>query len=127
MRRENLIQRIQHMGDAQVLDFADMGGKIFPEIAQHFAPVNFPVGDAVELLFEICGEVIFYIFAEEGLEESGDHAALVLGNEPFLVEAHIAPVADRREHRHIGRWPADPKLFQFLDDGSFRDSAAAAR
>ena len=62
MRRENFIQRIQHMGDAQVLDLADMGGKILPEITQHFAPVNFAVGDAVELLFEICGEAIFHIF-----------------------------------------------------------------
>ena len=61
VRRENFIQRIQHMGNAQVLDLAHMGGKIFPEIAQHFAPVDFAVGNAVELLFEICREAILHI------------------------------------------------------------------
>jgi hypothetical protein len=39
-RRQRLVQRIQHVGDAQFLGVFDLGEEILPEIAQHLLPVR---------------------------------------------------------------------------------------
>ncbi len=90
MRRQHLVERVDHLGDAQVLDLVDRADEIAPEVAQHVAPGDLVVGDAVELLLEIGGEIVFDISGEEAFEERDDDAAAVLGNEPLLVDAaHI--------------------------------------
>ena len=124
---QNIVQRIKYMGDAEILDLAERLGEVAPEFAQHLLPVDLAIRNAVELLFQIGGEIIFDIMAEETFKKGGDHAALVFGDEAFLVEPHIGAVAQGREDRHIGRGPADAQLFQLLDDARLRNSAAAAR
>src|SRR5713101_5792975 len=57
-RPQHLVERIDHLGDAQILELADGGGEIAPEVAQQIAPGDLVVGDAVELLFEIGGEAV---------------------------------------------------------------------
>ena len=120
VRRQDLVQRIEHIGDAQFLDVFEGGREVLPEVAQHVLPVDLAGRDLVELLLEIGGEVIFHIAAEEAFEEGGDDAALVLGDEALLVEPHIAAVAQRLEDRDIGRGPADAEFFQLLDERGFR-------
>ena len=68
---EHLVERVEHLRDAQVLDVADRGDEVAPEVAQQLAPGDLVVGDAVELLFETGGEVVFDVAGEEALQERG--------------------------------------------------------
>ena len=120
VRRQHLVERVDDLGDAQLLDVADRGGELAPEIAQQVAPGDLVVGDAVELLLEAGGEVVFDIAGEEAFQERGQHAALVLGNEALLVDAHIAAVLEHLQDRGIGRGPADAELLHALDQRRFR-------
>ena len=52
--------------------------KSFQKSRSSCLPVDLAVGDEVELLLEIGGEVVFDIFREEGFEEGRDQPALVL-------------------------------------------------
>ena len=84
MRRQHLVERVEHLRDAQVLDLADRAGEVAPEVAQHVLPGELVVGDLVELLFQVGGEVVFDVAGEEALQERGHQAALVLGTSRFL-------------------------------------------
>ena len=117
---EHLVERIDHLRDAQFLDVADGGGELAPEVAQQLAPGDLVVGDAVELLLEIGGEIVFDVAGEEAFEERREHAALVLGNEALLVDAHIAAVLEHLQDRGVGRGPADAELLHALDQRGFR-------
>ncbi len=61
VRAEHLVERIEHLGDAQVLDVVDRADEAAPEVLQHLLPADLVVGDAVELLFEVGGEVVLDI------------------------------------------------------------------
>ncbi len=91
-----------------------------PEVAQQVAPGELVVGDAVELLLEPGGEVVFDIAGEEALQERGEHAALVLRHQPLLVDAHVAAILEHLQDRRIGRGPADAELLHALDQRGFR-------
>src|SRR5262245_21073658 len=69
MRGEHFIERIDDLGDAQLLDVADRVGELLPEVAQQIAPGEFVVGDAVELLFEVGRETVFDVAREEAFQE----------------------------------------------------------
>ena len=86
---------------------------------QHRLPVDLAVGDLVELLFELGGEVVADVFGEEGFEERGDEAALVLGDQPLLLDPHIVAVAQHGERRGVGRGSADAELLHPLDQRRF--------
>src|SRR5579863_5461255 len=117
MRTQQLVEAVEDLRGAEVLRAADGGGKIAPEIAQHLLPIDLAVGDFIELLLEIGGEVIADVAGEEGFEEGGDEAPLVLRNEPLLLDAHIVAVAEDRHGRGIGRRSADAELLHALDQG----------
>ena len=115
MLAEDLIERFQHLGDAQILDLVDGAGEVAPELAEHVLPADLVVGDAVELLLEVGGEVVLNVAGEETLEESRNQTALVLGDQPALVDADIVAVDERLQRRRIGRRPADAEFFHLLD------------
>ncbi len=104
---ENNVQRVEHFGDAQILDLTEGRGEVAPEIAQDLAPVDLAIRDAVELLLEIGREVIFDITAEEGFKEGRDDAALVLGDQTLLFQPDIAAIAQHGEDGGIGRGAPD--------------------
>ena len=120
VRTQGVVQGVQHVGDAQLGDFADGGVEVLPELPQQHLPVQFPGRDQVELLLQGGGEVVLHITAEELLEEGGDQPALVLGHEPVLVHLHIVAVAQHGQHRGVGRGPADAELLHLLDQAGFR-------
>ncbi len=51
-RRQRLVQRVEHVGDAQFLGVLDLGEEILPEIAKHVLPVQFAGRNPVELFFQ---------------------------------------------------------------------------
>ena len=106
--------------DAQVLDLVHRGGETLPELAQHVVPFQLVVGDVVELLFEIGGEIIFDVAGEKALQERHHDAAAVLRHEPLLLDAHIAAVLQHLQDRGIGGRPADAEFLHALDQRGFR-------
>ena len=119
MRPEHVVERIEHLGDAQILDLVDRADEVAPEILQHLLPVDLVVGDAVELFFQRGGEIIFDIALEEVFQEGDHDAALVLAMQALLLEPHIAAVLQHLQDRGIGGGPADAEFFHALDQGGF--------
>ena len=120
MRPQHLVERVDDLGDAQLLDVAHGGGELTPEIPQQVAPSHLVVGDAVELLLEAGGEIVFHVAGEEAFEERGQHPPLVLGHQPLLLDAHVAAVLEYLQDRGVGRGPADAELLHALDQRGFR-------
>ena len=115
MRPQHVVERIQHLGDAQILDVVDGADEVDPEILQHLLPGNLVVGDAVELLLEVGGEVVFDVAREEILQERDHDAALVLAVQALLLEPDIAAVLQHLQDRSIGRGTADAEFLHPLD------------
>ena len=122
VRPQHVVERIQHLGNAQVLDVVDRADEAGPEILQHLLPGNLVVGDAVELLFQIGGEVILDIAREEVFEEGDHDAALVLAMQALLVELDVAAVLQHLQDRGVGRGTADAELFHALDQRRLREA-----
>jgi hypothetical protein len=120
VRPEQIVERIEHGGDPQILDLVDRRDEVAPEVAQHRLPLDLAGRNPVELLFQIGGEIVFDIAPEEGFEECGHQPALVLGHQPLLVDAHIAALAQHHQDGGVGRGPADAEFFQLLDQRGFR-------
>ena len=116
VRPEQLVEAVEHLARAQVLGAAERAGKIDPEVAQQVLPVDLAVGDPVELLLEVGGEVVADIFGEERFEKRCHEPALVLRDQPLLLDAHVIALAQHRERRGIGRGAADAELFHALDE-----------
>ena len=53
VRPENLIECVEHFGDAQVSGLADGGIELLPELLEHLFPIEVTGGDPVELLLSI--------------------------------------------------------------------------
>ncbi len=115
MRPQKLVQAVEHLPCAQVLDVADGAGEIVPEVAQQRLPVDLAVRHLVELLLEIGGEIVADIFGEERLEEGGHDPAFVLGIEPLLLQPNVVAILEHRDGRGVGRGTADAKLLHPLD------------
>ena len=111
----NSSSAFEHLADAQVLDLVDRADEVAPEVAQHLAPGDLVVGDAVERLFQSGREVVFDVAGEEAFQERDDQAALVLRDEPLLVDADIAAVLQHLQDRRVGGRPADAELLHALD------------
>ncbi len=112
MRTEEFVEAVEHLARAQVLDLAERGGELAPEVAEQILPVDLAVGDPVEPLLQVGGEVVFDITAEERLEERRHQPSLVLrARAASSPAAHIrgraAPRASRRRSR-AGRCRAPP-------------------
>src|SRR5208282_570008 len=116
VRPEELVEAVEHLARAQVLDVADGAVKVVPEVAQKLLPVDLAVRDLVELLLEVGGEVVADVFGEEGLEESRHQPALVLRDEPLLLEPHVVAFAQDGDGRGVGRGAADAELFHPFDE-----------
>ncbi len=115
VRAQHVVERIEDLRHPQVLDLVDGADEVAPEILQHLLPGDFVVGDAVELIFQRRGEIIFDITREEVLQERDHDAALVFGMQPLLVEPDIAAVFEHLQDRGVGRGPADAEFFHALD------------
>ncbi|HET6220760.1 MAG TPA: hypothetical protein VFE11_01290, partial [Dongiaceae bacterium] len=103
MRPQHVVERVQHLGDAQILDVVDRADEADPEILQHLLPGNLVVRDAVELLFQRGGEVVLHRAREEVLQERDHDAALVLAMQPLLFQLDVAAVLQDLQDRGVGR------------------------
>src|SRR5216684_2028297 len=85
MRAEICVERLQHLGDRQILGAGHLGG-----------------------------EGVLDIALEEALEEGGHDAAAILGDEALLVDPHIFSVLQHLDDRGIGGRAADAELLELL-------------
>src|SRR5882672_7549415 len=115
VRPKHVIERIQHLGNAEILDLVDGADEIDPEIPQNLLPGNLVVGDAIELLFQCCGEIILDVAGEKVFQERDHDAAFVLAMQTFLLEPDIAAVLEHLQDRGIGRGTADAEFLHALD------------
>ena len=111
VRSQHVVERVQHLRHPEILDLVDGADETGPEILQHLLPGNLVVGDAVELFFERCGEIILDITREEILQERDHDAALVLAMQALLLELDVAAVPQHLQDRGIGRGAADAEFF----------------
>src|SRR6185437_9469556 len=102
--------------EPRILGAGHGGGEIAPEILEHLLPGDMAVGDLVELVLEIGGEIVFDIALEEARQERGHEPAAVLRDETLLVEPHIVAVLQDLNDRGVGGRPADAELFELLDE-----------
>ena len=110
-----LVERVDHVGDRQILGLGDGARESLPEIAQHRLPLELAAGDVVELGFELGGEVVFDVALEEPGQEGGDDAAAILRDEPLALQSYVVAVLQHRQDRGVGRRPADAELLEPLD------------
>ena len=116
MRSEQIVQRIENLGDPQITDVVYGGNELAPEVAKHVLPFDLAGGDEVELLLEIGGEVVLDIAAEETLEKGRDQAPLVLRHQALLIHPDIFALAEHVKRGGIGRGPADAELLHLFDE-----------
>src|ERR1700733_2234648 len=116
MRPENLVETVENLCRPQVLGAGERRREIRPEVAQHLFPIDFVIGNAVKLFFEIGGEVIADVARKKAFEKGDDKAAFVFRDEPLLVDADIVAVAQDGERRSISRGPAYAEFFHPLDE-----------
>src|SRR5690348_2029585 len=119
MTAKLFVERVNDLGDIEVLGAGDGGRKICPEIRQNLLPIDAAAGNVVELVLEVGGEIVLDVALEEFHQERGDEAATVLWDQPLLVELHILAVLQHLHGRGIGRRPADTELFELLDQARF--------
>src|ERR1700722_3082753 len=112
---QKLVQAVEHLARAEILDVADGAGEIVPEVAQERLPIDLAVRDLVELLFQIGGEIVTDVFGEERFEEGRDNPALVLRKQALLLDPHVVAILEHRDGRGVGRRAADAELLHPLD------------
>ena len=78
------VERVDDLGDAQVLGFVDRGVEGVPELLQHRLPLGPAAGDLVELGLQVGGEAILHVALKEAGQEGGDQAAPVFRQEAAL-------------------------------------------
>ncbi len=69
VRAQKLVERFQHVADAQILDLLDGAHEVPPEVAQDVLPLELAVGDEVELLLQVRREVVLHVALEEAFQE----------------------------------------------------------
>jgi hypothetical protein len=75
---ERLVQRVQHLGDAQLADLATAAWKSRQKSRSSSFHARSPARHLVQPLLQRRGEVVLDVAGEELLEEGGDQPALVL-------------------------------------------------
>jgi len=88
---EHVVEDVDHLGDAQVLDLCRTAAvKVAPEVAQKVAPRDLVVGDAIELLLQVGGEIEIDVARRRSFRgTTPTMAAAVLRHQPALVDADI--------------------------------------
>ena len=117
-----LVQRIDDVGDAQLLRLLDGLVEGLPEAQQHLLVAAVSGGDAVEILLQAGGEVVLHVAAEEGGQKGRDDAAAILRQEAFLLQPDVVAVLQNLQDRGVGRGAADAQLFHSLDQARLAEA-----
>ncbi len=115
MRRQHLVDLVQHFRDAQVRRLCQMGGEVAPEAGQHVLPVTMARAHVVKLVLELGGEIVAHVLAEIVGQEGGHQPPLVLRDKAVLVLPYVAAILDRGHDRGIGGGAADTEFLHLLD------------
>ena len=90
------------VGYLEVRRFADRFAERRPEIAENRFPFHIAGRDAVELFFEIGGEVVFDVLLEEVYEEGRDNTPAAFRYEAAVVELHVFAVLQHLQDGGVG-------------------------
>ena len=115
MRSQHVIDLLKHFGDRQIHRLGNCHREIRPETIQHVFVIAISGRDIVELFFQIRGELIAHIFAEEITQEDRDQPAFILGDQTVFLFADVVAILNCRHNRRIGRRPPDAQLFHPFD------------
>ncbi len=115
MRSQVRIERIDNIGNLERAGFLHLLVEGPPEIPEHGLPVGIAGGDAIERIFQVCGEIVLDVAREIALEKCGDDTAAMLRNEALAFQPDVIPVLKDRDDRGIGRRASDPQLLKPLD------------
>ena len=107
-------------GNAGVAFFRHLLAEVLPEIFQHRLPLDFAIGNVVELVFQIGGEVVVDPVGEMLGEEFVHYPAHVGGCEALLVEQHILAGQQGLNNAGISRGSAYTVFFKRLHQARFR-------
>ena len=122
VRPEHIVEHVEHFGNANILDVIDHADEVVPEILQDLLPRHFVVRDAIELLLEIGGEVVFDIAREEVFQKRDDDATLVFAVEPLLFQFDVTAILEHLQDRGVGGGSADAEFLHALDQRRFREA-----
>jgi hypothetical protein len=92
-----------------------LGLEVAPERREHRFHWARPPETVVELVLHLGGEVVADVALEEALEERGQQAARILGEEAVLLGADVVAVLEHLDRRGVSRRPADAELLEPLD------------
>ena len=115
LRCQRVVELVEHLGNPQLRRLANRRREIAPEAGQEIFVITSARADVIQLPFEVRGEFIANIGAEEIQQEDGDNPAFILWNQAVLVFADIFAILNRRHDRRIGGRPANAQFFHFLD------------
>ena len=119
MRAEFLIERVDDVGNLEILGLGDGGGEIGPERPHHRTPIGIAARDVVELFLKPGGEAGIDVFLEKTHQEGGDQTTAVFRDKAALVDFDVVAVLQHRDDRGIGGRPADAEFFHLLDQRGF--------
>jgi hypothetical protein len=92
------------------------------ELLEHLDLPELALGDVVELLLHVRGEVGVDDVREVLDQLVGHDVAHVFGSEPPILQPHVPAVLDRGDDRRVGGRPADPELLELLHERRLRVS-----
>jgi hypothetical protein len=81
---EQLVERVEHLGDAQVLDLVVCRVKVVPEVAQHVLPLELRRRRSGRAAPRAGGEAVLDVALEEALEEGRHQPAAILRDQRRL-------------------------------------------
>src|SRR5690606_12974693 len=120
LRREQVIRQelVEHFGDFRGLALHDLVAlrlEVAPELLEHVLPGGTPARNVVEFLLHLGGEVVGDVAREEALEERGQQAAGILGEEAVLLHPDVFAITQRLDGRRVSRGTPNAEFFEPLD------------
>src|SRR5918992_982085 len=101
-----------------LLGLLDLALEGTEELVENLDPPDLPLGDVVELLLHVGGELVVHHLGKPFQEQIDHHDPDVLGEQPAFLDADVVAVLEVRDRRGVRRRPADPSLLQRLHERS---------
>ncbi len=106
----------------RLVRFLQLLGKLGIEGIQHLLPLQAPLGDAIELVFHLGGELVVHQLDEVLNQTVGDNLTHLLGEETATIDPHIPTIDDGGDDGGVGRRTTDAAFFQLAHQRRFGEA-----